>query len=140
MKKNLLFILSAIICCGMALNACSSSEKDYSSVEYLAVQIDNNSYWSIINKEGEFIVKDEYDKESKISAIVDGVYWVQNNKGESQLYSVDNPKKPINDNVYKNVTVFVDVLQFSHASIKSAIFGTNFDVLIMLLTASIIVW
>lgn len=108
MKKNLLFILSAIICCGMALNACSSSEKDYSSVEYLAVQIDNNSYWSIIDKEGGFIVKDEYDKESKISAIVDGVYWVQNNKGESQLYSVDNPKKPINDNVYKNVTVFVD--------------------------------
>lgn len=57
-----------------ALNACSSSEKDYSSVEYLAVQIDNNSYWSIIDKEGGFIVKDEYDKESKISAIVDGVY------------------------------------------------------------------
>lgn len=75
-------------------------------VDYLAVQIDENDSWSIIDAEGKVVVDREYDKDDKVSKIYDGgIYWVCS-KDKYRLYSIDSPKKSLTDNEYDKVTDF----------------------------------
>ena len=63
--------------CGLMLSSlfvsCDSlgGQKDENKVDYLAVQIDENDSWSIIDAEGNVIVDREYDKDDKVSIIYD---------------------------------------------------------------------
>ena len=64
------------------LVSCDSigSQKDEKKVDYLAVQIDEDDCWSIIDAEGKVIVDREYDKDDKLTEIYDGgIYWVLSN-------------------------------------------------------------
>ena len=57
--------------------------------------------WSIIDKNGKEIVKDKYAPESQFShiSVSDGVYWVKQDD-KWQLFSIDQPKKPLMDEVF----------------------------------------
>lgn len=79
--------------------ACACSSKnghdEKHQVKYLAVQKDKDSHWSIIDDNGNVIVKEEYEPECIISQITDdGMYWVISN-GKMLLYSIDSPKRPV---------------------------------------------
>ena len=98
--------------CGLMLSSlfvsCDSlgGQKDENKVDYLAVQIDENDSWSIIDAEGKVIVDREYDKDDKVSIIYDGgIYWVCS-KDKYRLYSIDSPKKSLTDKEYDKVTEF----------------------------------
>lgn len=91
----------------LTFTSCDSfGSKDEYRVEYLAVQIDENDSWSIIDTEGKVVVDREYAAEDKVSNVYDdGIYWVKSNN-KYRLYSVDSPKKSISDGEYDNVTDF----------------------------------
>ena len=90
------------------LVSCDSigSQKEELKVDYLAVQIDEDDCWSIIDAEGKVIVDREYDKDDKLTEIYDGgIYWVLSNN-KYRLYSIDSPKKSLTDKEYDKVTEF----------------------------------
>jgi len=93
-------IASGLLCCCGSENAQNSH-----NVDYIAVQIDKNEGWSIIDKNGDVVVKDEYDANSQLSNITDGVYWVKDSNGY-QLFSLDSPKKALTNEVYEEATDF----------------------------------
>lgn len=109
-RKTILSSLTFV--CGLMLSSlfvsCDSlgGQKDENNVDYLAVQIDEDDSWSIIDAEGKVIVDREYDKDDKVSKIYDGgIYWVCS-KDKYRLYSIDSPKKSLTDKEYDKVTEF----------------------------------
>ena len=102
MKKiNILLVISVIIGAFM-LSGCEKSEP---SLNYLAVQLSKDDSWSIIDKDGNVVVKEEYPADSKISWIVDGAYWVKTGE-KFQLFNIENPKKPVIEEEFSSVTTF----------------------------------
>lgn len=90
----------------MASCGSSESKKDEQKVDYLAVQIDKDDSWSIIDANGNVVVDREYDKDNVLSSVYDGgIYWVQSN-GKFRLFSIDSPKKSLTDDEYDKVTIF----------------------------------
>ena len=91
------------------LCACHRASEDAESLyhrKYLAVQKEKDSHWSIIDKNGETVVKDEYAPENLISRISDdGYYWVQSD-GKIMLYSLNSPKRPISSREFDAVQDF----------------------------------
>ena len=85
------------------LSGCDKSEDN--RLEYLAVQLSEGGRWSIIDKNGKMVAKDEYPADATISYIYDGVYWVKTGD-KYQLYNVDNPKKPVTKEKFESVTTF----------------------------------
>ncbi len=87
-------------------SSCSSSSNNSTkSYDYIAVQMSKGDDWSIIDKEGVEIVKEEYPADAVISPINDGVFWVKTN-GKYQLFSLESPKKPVIDKEFTRVTTF----------------------------------
>lgn len=73
--------------------------------DYLAVKLDENENWSIMNADGDIIVKEEYAPDNLISRVYDdGIYWVNSNNKYS-LFSVKSPKNPLTKE-YDYVTEF----------------------------------
>ena len=104
MKKQLLPNTLAVTLIAM-LCSCSGSNESY-RMSYLAVQMEKNADWSIIDKDGQEVVKEEYPADAKISQVSDdGSFWVKDGS-TYQLFSIDQPKKPINDDDYTRVTNF----------------------------------
>lgn len=95
----------------MSVSSCGdllSSEESRNHLHYLAVQIEKDNNWSIMDGDGKIVVKEEYPKDNMISEITkSGVYWVRADKKYS-LYSVDSPKKPLTSVEYDDVTTFAD--------------------------------
>lgn len=95
----------------VSISSCSEllgSDDSRNHFNYLAVQIEKDNNWSIMNADGEIVVKEEYPKDNVISEITkSGVYWVKANKKYS-LYSVDSPKKPLTSAEYDDVTTFAE--------------------------------
>lgn len=87
----------------VVLSACKGNKSD--GLDYLAVRFDSSDSWSIIDKDGRIVVYEEYPADTYLSTIVDGVYWVYSN-GKYQLYNLDNPKIPVNDQEYTRATPF----------------------------------
>ncbi len=77
-------------------------------VAYIPVMFEENGPISIIDSKGNIVVKDEYGNDNTVSPILNGndkVYWVGvDNK--KQLYSINNPKKPVTSEEYDVVTKF----------------------------------
>ena len=75
-------------------------------IKYVAVQKEKDAYWSIIDENGNVVVKEEYEPECIISEITDdGVYWVLSS-GKLKLYSVDNPKRSVSSREFDAVHSF----------------------------------
>lgn len=104
MKTKELFGSALLLC--MLLTGCSKSEKPKYDYDYLAVQMSKGDDWSIIDKNGKEVVKEEYPADALLSDIVDRVFWVK--QGERyQLFSIDQPKKPLIEEEFKQATPFV---------------------------------
>lgn len=95
------------VCCfaTIVLTLCSCDKKKEipSRLEYLAVQMSKGDSWSIIDKDGKEVVKEEYAPEARISAIHQGAYWVKED-GKLMLFSVSQPKKPLLDKSFADAT------------------------------------
>lgn len=107
MKTNKLFLQTSF-CVVLMLVVLSSCKKESSSPwnwDYLPVQMSKGASWSIIDKDGNEVVKEEYPADAEVSLIRDGVYWVKTN-GKCQLFSIDSPKKPLTEEEFTTVTLF----------------------------------
>lgn len=108
MKKEITKNLHSLICIAMALLILSGcSEQKENSLDYLAVQLSEGDSWSIIDKDGNVVVEEEYPADAIISIIHDGVYWVKSG-GKYQLFSVDSPKKPVVDEEFDDAAAFFE--------------------------------
>ncbi|MDO4165212.1 MAG: WG repeat-containing protein [Bacteroides sp.] len=94
----------------LGFSSCSdkSGSKGY---EYLAVQLESGTNWSIMDGSGKVVVKEEYLPSCVISEIDDGTYWVQNGD-KFMMYSVQSPKQPVIDEEFEGVTLFEEGLAF----------------------------
>ena len=102
-KTSLLVLL---VICAYSCSVMSDSEDDTDKFYYLAVQMEKDGNWSIIDGDGKVIVKDEYPADNAIwIPTPKGVYWVKA-KNKFSLYSVDSPKKPLTSVDYDDVTDF----------------------------------
>ena len=107
MKTNKRF-LQAIFCFALmliTLCSCKKESKSPFNFDYVPVQMSKGDSWSIIDKDGNEVVKEEYPAEAEVSLVQDRVYWVKTN-GKCQLFSVDSPKKPLTEEEFTKVTLF----------------------------------
>lgn len=99
-------LLALLVICAYSCSVMSDSEDDTDKFSYLAVQMEKDGNWSIIDGDGKVIVKDEYPADNAIwIPTKKGVYWVKA-KNKFSLYSVDSPKKPLTSVDYDDVTDF----------------------------------
>ena len=87
----------------LLIASCTNSANH--KAEYLAVQISNGDSWSIIDKDGKEVVKEEYPADASFSPIYEDVYWVKQD-GTYQLFSVSSPKQPLSDMEFTKATLF----------------------------------
>ena len=87
------------------MSSCKKESKSPFIFDYVPVQMSKGDSWSIIDKDGNEVVKEEYPAEAEVSFVRDGVFWVKTN-GKCQLFSVDSPKKPLTDEEFTKVTLF----------------------------------
>ena len=109
MKKNLKQVVFAVGCIAttmLTMISCNKQEKSLSNLDYLAVQMTKGDSWSIIDKDGKVIVKEEYPSDAMISPFYEETYWVKSD-GKYQLYNLSDPKKPIIDEEFTKATKFV---------------------------------
>ena len=114
MKKYIVSTICLVIAVFM-LSGCDGNQGE--RLEYIAVQLSEDDSWSIIDKNGKVVVEEEYPADATISYIYDGVYWVKSGD-KYQLFSVDQPKKPIIDEEFNDVTTF---FQLDRAAVSSDI-------------------
>ena len=108
MKKylaNIAWSICCVVMAALALGGCGKSNAR--NLKYLVVQMEEGSSWSIIDKDGNVVVEEEYPASSVISDIYEGVYWVKSGN-KYQLFSIDNPKKPLVDEEFDDVADFKD--------------------------------
>ena len=105
MKTKNYYITYCMMALTMSLVSCEKKNDSWLSFDYIAVQMSKGDNWSIIDKDGNEVVKEEYPAEAEVSLIQDGVYWVKTND-KCQLFSIDSPKKPITEEEYTSVTMF----------------------------------
>lgn len=100
MKKilSLLFVLALI------LPSCTT--KDETKDETLiSVQLDGSKMWSLLNvKSGELEFTDEFF--APVSNVVDGAFFVQNEEGTFDLYTIKDTKNKLNRSSYVFVSNF----------------------------------
>lgn len=90
----------------LALGSCSKEQKPATEFNYFPVQMSKGDSWSIVDKDGKEVVKEEYPAEARLSVISDeGAYWVRINK-KYQLYNLEDPKKPVIDEEFTRATRF----------------------------------
>ena len=105
--KRLIRMAGTLAASFLLLTGCEQSGNwgKFPHLDYLPVQFEEGESWSIVDKNGKVIVREEYDPESAFSEIKDGVFWVLNN-GVYQLFSVSQPKKPLTSEEFSRVTPF----------------------------------
>lgn len=89
----------------VSLGSCKKKSSSPFNFDYVPVQMSKDGNWSILDKDGNEVVKEEYPADAELSLVQDGVYWVKTN-GKCQLFSVDSPKKPLTEDEYTKVTLF----------------------------------
>ena len=107
MKRNLEQVALAAVCIGtimLTMISCNKQEKNQSKLDYLAVQASSSS-WSIIDKDGKEIVKEEYPSDALISPFYNEAYWVKSDD-KYQLYNLSDPKKPVIEEEFAKATTF----------------------------------
>ncbi len=98
MKRNILFLMTAIAMASLLQTSCNES-KDVDG-DFLAVKISGDKNWSILDvNTGEFVYRDEF--KNCPSVIVDNLFFVEKDRGNGyECYNVNNISKPINNEVY----------------------------------------
>lgn len=102
-SKHAMIALAAAV---TLLCGCGEKSEQSSRLSYLPVQMDKNADWSIIDKDGKEVVKEEYPADASISSVSDdGSFWVKSGD-KYQLFSIDQPKQPLIDDEFTQVTAF----------------------------------
>ena len=102
-SKHAMIALAAAV---TLLCGCGEKSEQSSRLSYLPVQMDKNADWSIIDKDGKEVVKEEYPADASISSVSDdGSFWVKSGD-KYQLFSIDQPKQPLIDEEFTQVTDF----------------------------------
>lgn len=105
-NRNLRRTACCLAIAALVLGSCgkkkSNSESDF---DYLPVQMSKGDGWSIIDKDGKEVVKEEYPADAKLSLVHEGVYWVKQND-TYQLFSLNDPKTPVIDEEFTMATTF----------------------------------
>ena len=115
-----MLLICSFLVATLLLAGCARKEKNERNFEYMPVQMSNGEAWSIIDKDGKVVVKEEYPADAMLSPIYDGVYWVKSGD-KYQLYNINNPKRPIIDEEFSRVTAFfsgVSVVSNSNSPIQ----------------------
>ena len=102
--KRLFLAAMPFVAAWCGLTSCGDKQ-DLNNLDYLAVKLESGGDWSIIDGNGDIVVKEEYAADCQISPVIDGAYWVRDSEGY-HLYNIDNPKKPAMDKVYASATAF----------------------------------
>lgn len=105
MKKIIQQIMLTSICIVAMLILSGCDDNQGERLDYIAVQLSKGDSWSIIDKDGNVVVEEEYPADATISYIYNGVYWVKSGD-KYQLFCIDSPKKPIIDEEFDDVTTF----------------------------------
>ena len=85
-----------------SLTSCKHKNND---IRYLAVQLLDSEMWSIVDLEsGDVIYEDEF--KNMPSAIINDIFYVENEDGDYDYYNVSNVNKPINKESYCDVSSF----------------------------------
>ena len=103
MVRCLKFFLLSLLA---VMTVSCSNEDENIEYEYLPVKLVGSDTWSILNvKTGEVVFRDEF--KNKPSAIYHDVFFVKNDKGTFDYYSVKDVKKPLNKTSYYMAIDFV---------------------------------
>ena len=97
-------LMGCLLAAAMTLGSCNEKTDEY-GLEYLPVQMSKGDSWSIIDKDGKEVVKEEYPSDAKLSVIYEGVYWVKSGD-KYQLYNIKDPKKPVTEEEFTLATAF----------------------------------
>ncbi|MCR5678958.1 MAG: WG repeat-containing protein [Prevotella sp.] len=99
--ETLAFLFVIVSLCG-----CGGQDEGSHRLSYLAVQMNKNADWSIIDKDGNEVVKEEYPADTEISDVSDeGAFWVKSGD-KYQLFIISQPKKPLIDEEFTQATNF----------------------------------
>lgn len=126
-KMSLKAAMTAFVA-GAALWSCSGGD-DGEHARYVAVQIDGEEKWSILDtKSGEILCKNDFN--NMPSAInEDGWFVVMNKDGEYEAYSVKDSKKALNKGKYSQLGCFTDKVTFAVKKGKAiSIIDKDFEV------------
>lgn len=123
------------LCClsvTLLLSSCTEKEKGINYYDYFAVQLSKGDSWSIIDKNGQVVVDEEYPSDALISPIHQGSYWVR--QGDTyQLFNIQNPKRPLIDDEFTRATRFkAGVSAVSNPNEQIRLIGTDGKVIAML--------
>lgn len=92
----------AMIAVAVTIVSCNFGKNQ---TRYVAAMLTNSDMWSIVDlKTGEIIHKDEFKNQP--SVIVNDKFFVKNDKGLYDYFSVNDVKKPINKEAYLYATAF----------------------------------
>lgn len=102
-RTSLLCVVSVFVA-ALLFSNCGNKKSDF-DYDYVAAKMSKGDSWSIIDKDGNVVVEEEYPADSRLSEIHNGVYWVKSGD-KYQLYSINDPKKPVIDEEFASVTLF----------------------------------
>jgi len=129
--KNICNFFLLILSVSLLTAACGNEEnRSKFGFDYLAVQLEEGDYWSIMDANGNIVVEKEYAPDNELSIPYGkGIYWVKANNKRT-LYSVDSPKKPLTKEEYDDVTQFDNGRAFvSKSGEPIQMIGTDGDVI-----------
>lgn len=103
MKISYFFGLAAVL---LAMTGCSKSNDWLVDIEYIPVKMEDSESWSLIDKDGNIVCKDEFKK--RPTSVTDGMFFVYEGEGYS-LYKVgDKPEEVSSCQKLKDHSFFND--------------------------------
>lgn len=78
--------------------SCNQMYTSFPDVDYVPFKTSENDNWGLISVDGKPLFEDEFDHEPSIS--VNGVFFVENDKGEISYFLSDKKPKQINNDTY----------------------------------------
>lgn len=97
---------SIIFCIAlMALASCDFSGNKKPTPSHFPFKEGKNDRWGLITANGKILIEDEFEN-APYNAI-NGIFFVEDNKGDIEMYSIKNPRKPIGDS-------YVSIAPFYH--------------------------
>ena len=100
MKKVLLFCATCLL-----MASCSLFESNKPDISHYPFKENKKDNWGLIDANGKVLIEDEFENEP--TNPVNGIFFVENNKGSVEMYSIDNPTMPIGDR-YKEILPFFE--------------------------------
>lgn len=103
MKISYFFGLAAVL---LAMTGCSKSNDWLVDIDYIPVKMEDSESWSLIDKDGNIVCKDEFKK--RPTSVTEGMFFVYEGEGYS-LYKVgDKPEEVSNCQKLKDHSFFND--------------------------------